>query len=252
MMYNNKLAIALKSAGKVLREFKDTVYVPFGSEYSILIKNLNNVRATVKVTVDGIDVGDGTSFVVNPNDDINIERFIKNGNLDGGNRLKFIERTKQIEDHKGIGIEDGLIRVEFNFERQLKQLSTFSSSTVTFPPGIRTPGDWYVGVGSVQHDTNALYSTQSITHSTPTQQNNDTGITVPGSISDQEFKTADWFPTESETHVLVLSIKGQTLDNTLIEKPVTVKTKPKCVTCGRTNKATAKFCSECGTSTQIG
>ena len=44
MMYNNKLVAAIKSNGKVLREFGEEVYIPFGSEYSILIKNLHSVR----------------------------------------------------------------------------------------------------------------------------------------------------------------------------------------------------------------
>ena len=39
MMYLQKLAVAVKVNGKVLREVGDTVYIPFGSEYSILIKN---------------------------------------------------------------------------------------------------------------------------------------------------------------------------------------------------------------------
>jgi len=115
MMYSNKLAIALKSAGKVLREFDDQVYVPFGSEYSILVKNLNSVRALVSVSVDGEDAGDGTQFVIHGNSEIELERFIKNGNFKKGNRFKFIERTDAVEDHRGIGIEDGLIRVEFQF-----------------------------------------------------------------------------------------------------------------------------------------
>ena len=49
MMYESKLAAAIKVNGKVLREFnKDTVYIPFGSEYSILLKNLNTKRAIVE------------------------------------------------------------------------------------------------------------------------------------------------------------------------------------------------------------
>ena len=117
MMYESKLAVALKSAGKVLREFKDTVYVPFGSEYSIFVKNMNSVRALVSVSIDGEDVGDGTQFIVDANDSVDIERFIKDGNFNKGNRLKFIERNEAVEDHRGIGVEDGLVRVEFQFER---------------------------------------------------------------------------------------------------------------------------------------
>jgi hypothetical protein len=53
MMYSNKLVASIKSNGKILREFNDKVYVPFGTEYSILIKNLNTVRASVNIFVDG-------------------------------------------------------------------------------------------------------------------------------------------------------------------------------------------------------
>ncbi|KKL69186.1 hypothetical protein LCGC14_2117450, partial [marine sediment metagenome] len=83
------------------------------------------------------------------------------------------------------------------------------------------------------------------------QSVNDAGITVPGSISNQKFVDAGWFPVETETHVVVLKILGETRDNVQVRKPVTVKAKPTCETCGRTNQATAKFCTECGTSLQI-
>ena len=40
-MYNSKLAVAVKHDGKVLREEGENVMLPFGSEYSLFIKNLN-------------------------------------------------------------------------------------------------------------------------------------------------------------------------------------------------------------------
>ncbi len=293
MMYNNKLAVALKSAGKVLREFKDEVYVPFGSEYSVYIKNMNSVRALVKVSVDGVDVGDGTKFVVDANDSIDIERFIKNGNFDEGNRLKFIERTGAIEDHRGIDIEDGLVRVEFDFEKPAP------ATTIYWPyvPPYRRDRRWddnifysqgtghspliggsfttisnHVGdapqvtltSSNVGADAKASASAEGVLRNAvnvnyaavdlpeiQAEVENDVGITVPGSISDQQFNVASWFPTETETHVIVLKILGQTSDNVQVTKPVTVRAKPSCGTCGRTNKATAKFCTECGTSLQI-
>jgi len=257
MMYNNKLAVALKSAGKVLREFGETVYVPFGSEYSVLIKNLHSVRALVTVTVDGVDVGDGTRFIVDANDSVELERFIKNGNLKTGNRFKFIERTDSVEQHRGVGIEDGIVRVEFNFERKLELT----------PPKIYRSDPWNqpdiwcnsksITKGTPQDSfcsTNVSY-TATVDSLDVTNMNadlqNDAGITVPGSVSDQKFTTGDWFPTEAKTHVIVLQMLGQTEDNKQVTKPVTVKAKPKCTTCGRTNKATAKFCTECGTSLTI-
>ena len=96
MMYNNKLAMAVKVNGKVLREFKEgdnfKSYIPFGSEYSIYIKNMNSVRALVSISIDGEDVADGDQYVVNANSTLEIERFMRNGNLNEGNRFKFIER----------------------------------------------------------------------------------------------------------------------------------------------------------------
>ena len=59
MMYNSKLVASIKANGKVLREFKDTVYIPFGSEYSILLKNLNTVRALINIYIDGDNVVPG-------------------------------------------------------------------------------------------------------------------------------------------------------------------------------------------------
>lgn len=76
---------------------------------------------------------------------------------------------------------------------------------------------------------------------------NDAGITVPGSESRQEFETGAWFPTEAESHVIVLRLRGA-IGAKPVERPVTTDIKPKCTSCGRKNKATAKFCSQCGTS----
>jgi len=289
-MYNNKLAVALKSAGKVLREFKDEVYVPFGSEYSIYIKNMNSVRALVTVTVDGVDIGDGTKFVVDANDSIDIERFIKDGNFKKGNSLKFIERSGAVEDHRGIDIEDGLVRVEYQFEKPTPVYyppyipprhrrwndpwggdNVFYTSNSAGSPlrsntiGGTSDAKGLIGqstftasasVGEVQNSVNvnhvqldALIADVAAEISAETE--NDVGVTVEGSLNEQQFSVASWFPVEAETHVIVLKMLGQTSDNAKVRKPVTVKTKPKCKTCGSTNKATAKFCTECGTSLQI-
>jgi len=258
MMYKNKLAIALKSAGKVLREFKDEVYVPFGSEYSIFIKNLNSVRALVTVSVDGEDVGEGTKFVIDANDSIDLERFIKNGNYEAGNRFKFIERTDAIEDHRGIGIEDGLVRVEFQFEKPVT-VNYYNNYNPPYNDYWHNSGGGFlrgsctgdVGRGQVTYTSNTTLSSNTASVNVSNNNINDNGITVPGSISDQKFVNAGWFPVETETHVVVLKILGETKDNVQVKRPVTVRAKPTCETCGTKNRATAKFCVECGTSLQI-
>ena len=80
---------------------------------------------------------------------------------------------------------------------------------------------------------------------------NDAGITVSGSRSNQRFSTTTMGAMDSEKFSMVIRLLGETPDNKPVIKSVTVKTKPKCVTCGRQNKATAKFCVECGTALEI-
>lgn len=287
-MYNEKLAVALKSAGKVLRENKDTVYLPFGSEYSILIKNLNSVRVLAKVSIDGQLVDDsGDGFVIDANSSLDLERFIKNGNLNSGNRFKFIERTGKIEDHRGIQVEDGLVRVEFQFEKRpakVEEVHTYhhhhydhwywdrpyirylvsNNSSGCFGSGqLSSTRDSSAGVSAdmMNVSTNvggSVGSANAFVSSTPTMDNlvenevaNDAGITVAGSKSEQEFVTVGSFPLEEASHVIVLKLLGETSQGKKIKQAVTVKTKQKCPTCGHMNKATSKFCTECGTALEI-
>ena len=265
-MYNQKLVASIKSKGKVLREFKDTVYIPFASEYSILLKNLNTVRAVVNVFIDGENAVPG-GLVIDPGRTVDLERWIKNGNLSEGNKFKFIERTSAIENGpRGIKLEDGLIRVEYQFEQPrpiINVAPTWTTTTTTWNNSILrgiggssisgSAADWAGPAGSVTCSAN-LNSVSSdnfkITASGASFQN-ETGITVPGSKSEQKFVTAHVGILESTVHSIVLKLVGDLGDNKPVTKPITVKAKPKCVTCGHQNKATAKFCSECGTALEI-
>lgn len=277
-MYESKMVCCLKANGKVLREHKDTVYVPFGTEYSILIKNLNSVRALVRISIDGKDITDGaTDFVINPNSETEFTRFLPNGNRDKGNRFKFIERTAGVEQHRGIGVEDGIVRVEFQFE---KPLSTYVGTPDYWRDKVYYRDPNYFGTllnqsvvgtaatrsvfGGATNDgfsANAAYLSNSsyaakgpdVTmcstsfNATP----NDAGITVPGSVSNQKFQQVQGFLVEDNKHVMVLRLFGETTTGKRVVEPVTVKTKPKCITCGKLNKATSKFCSDCGTSLEL-
>ena len=297
MMYNQKLVASIKSKGKVLREFKDTVYINFGAEYSILIKNLNTTRAVVNVFIDGENAVPG-GLVVDPGRTVDLERWIKNGNLSEGNRFKFIERTAAIENGpRGIKLEDGLIRIEYQFELPRPVLSVNHTTVNTwphYPPGVRTPttGEYpgvtdrftlqasgvvnQVNVGgalrgvdysagsstraSASAATDATLASMGISNSIGEVHDgmatmdcafNDVGITVPGSKSTQSFQTTQVGALDPILHSIVLRLVGDLGHNKPVTEPVTVKAKPKCVTCGKQNKATAKFCSECGTALEI-
>jgi len=272
-MYQSKLVASLKANGKILREFKDTVYIPFGSEYSILIKNLNTARACVNVFLDGENVVPG-GLVVNPGQEIDLERWIKNGNLSEGNRFKFIERTSDIENGpRGIKLEDGLIRIEFQYEvpRPIVNIPDRSWATPQWG-GVYASGASYNVNGALRSvdfsageamkasatsATNATLQSMNIGNTSnvhdgmATMDWNDVGITVPGSKSTQKFTEVTMGALEAEKHTIVLKLLGETPNNKPVLQPVTVKAKQKCDTCGHTNKATAQFCNKCGTALTI-
>ena len=277
-MYGNKLATAIKVNGKVLREFKDTVYIPFGSEYTILLKNLHTTRAVVNVFIDGENAVPG-GLVVDPGREIDLERWIKNGNLSEGNRFKFIERTESIENGpRGIKIDDGLIRIEHQFEQPPRPISWTTTTTTwndrIYPMGGITgatygsynvngvlrsadfsKGDTVRAQASASINQycadNGIKVTSEVHDGMATMDWCDTGITVPGSKSEQKFQTVHMGLMETEKHSMVIRLLGDLGNNKPVTKPVTVQHKPKCVTCGKQNKAHAKFCVECGTALEI-
>jgi hypothetical protein len=268
-MYSNKLVASLKANGKILREFKDTVYIPFGSEYSFLLKNLHTQRAVVNIFIDGENVVEG-GLVINAGQEINLERYVKNGNLTEGNRFKFIERTQAVEDGpRGIKLEDGLIRIEFQYEKPYVPPQRSNSSWISASGGM-TPTSYNINgmMRSVDWSKNGEVTAQAASAAInnycadkgivsemhdgmATMDWNEVGITVPGSRSNQKFSTVTMGAMETETYSMVIKLLGETPDNKPVLKPVTVERKPECVTCGKKNKAHAKFCVECGTSLEI-
>lgn len=273
-MYKNKLVVSLKTNGRILREYKDTVFVKFGSEYSFLIKNLNTTRALVNIFIDGEDVIEG-GLVLSAGQEVDLERYVKNGNLSAGNKFKFIERTANVEEHRGVKLEDGLVRIEFQYEKPRPVLQVAPTYTKTGSPwggvyasgasynvnGVMRGVDWSAGEAMKASATSATTATlQSMNISTSisdlhdgaaTMDWNDVGITVPGSKSTQKFQTCTMGEMEAEKHTIVLKLLGETPNNKPIQNPVTVKSKQKCDTCGKMNKAHSKFCVECGTALEI-
>lgn len=267
MVYKKQFALAIRSHGKILREQDEKVFLPFGSNFELVLKNLNSVRAKVQVWIDGQLVTEGVSLVVQPNESLNLERFIKNGNLSTGNKFKFIEKTAQIENHRGNRIDDGVVRVEYKFEKVVTipiQPTVIREHHHHYPvyqptepyyipriycadPTVLNPGINYhqSAISSMAASTGPKLDAHTSSHSVESYSN--AGITVPGEKSDQQFQNSDLFLCENEVHSLCLQLVGVVKD-VAVEKPLTVNSKPQCVTCGRKNKATAKFCSNCGTS----
>jgi len=118
-MYNAGLVCVVKVNGRILRESMDEVYLPFNSEYSILIKNLESRKALVNISIDSQDVLDGNSLIIGPNEESELKGFM-NGNK-AKNKFKFIQKTKEISEFRGDKIDDGIIRLEYWFEQLAPQ-----------------------------------------------------------------------------------------------------------------------------------
>lgn len=258
-MHSQNTIVAVKVNGRVLRETGDTVTLPFQSEFALFVKNLNSVRAQISVSIDGKDVTDGTRLIIEPNSSMDLERFVRNSNFTSGNRFRFIKRTESIEQHRGIGADDGIIRVEVWKELVTAPPYNYFYTHYPTPNWIFTGGGWPTttrgsSVGNLNNVINtasvfvnqALSSSSAIIGSCNDVQS-DAGITVPGSESNQQFYTAAGFAIETQSTVLVLRLRGE-VGNKSVVAPVTVDIKPKCTTCGRLNRVSHKFCSNCGTA----
>lgn len=248
MVYKKQFAAAIRVNGKILREKGEHVFLPLGSQYEIILKNLNSVRASVKVWIDGTCVTGDYSLIVQPNSSTTLERSIANNNLSIGNCFKFIERTDSIEQHRGIKIDDGLVRIEYQFEKVIQHQVYWDNSPVW---SSTTQGPLGSGIIRCANLSGSMLGKTA--KSTPTSYSADAsvaGITVPGSQSNQSFKIGSSFVVEPEVHSMVLHLVGE-IENQVVVQPITVNHKPECVTCGRKNKTNANFCVNCGTALRL-
>jgi hypothetical protein len=284
MMHRKNFVAAIRVNGKVLRESNDRVELPFGSEYSILLKNLDTVRQQAQISIDGKDA---TSWLVlNPGEKLNIERFL-GADKNRGNRFKFIERTERIEEHRGIQVEDGLIRIEFKRERIYEAPKVehvyrqyhdwYSSGWPYYPHYVYNPGYHFINSPSYHFINSPSWTTigsstagtsniATVMRSSVGAMNyagavkvkdfdgsagpisnpvNEAGITVSGSLSNQRFISVADFETE-QSEVLVLHLVGRKADK-VVQVAKTVDTRVVCDICGKNNNSTSKFCFECGT-----
>jgi hypothetical protein len=287
MVFLHDFVCVVKVNGKVLREQDGgrVVYLPFMSEYSLLLKNLNSRRAVVKVSIDGQDVLNGNQLIVEPNSSIELERFIAD-DLCRGKRFRFIQKTKEIVDHRGDRPDDGIVRVEYQFEAPppvIKHVEEVHHHHHHNWPPYTTPiwpKPYWSPYGGIVYGSNAVRgmggggtcsaSGNLKANLTGSQANycvsaldnavgacydalqeavpaQDEGITVQGSESNQRFQQGYIGQLESASHVITIQLRGGK-GARAVPRAVTVQTKLTCPTCGRSSASTAKFCANCGTA----
>ena len=329
MVYQQKLVAVIKYNGKILREKDNSlVYLPFNSEYEILIKNLESRDCVVNISIDGQDVLDKQQLIVRANSSCSLEGFLKDNKVT--NRFKFIQKTSKIQDYRGDKIDDGLIRIEYKFVKLNQNIISINHThhhhhfetyeTIWFHPywcechrcktgrinlqnpyycvtnsiihsGVGSGGATYsvsgnvsTGVANGSSQPNTVGSAYNVNsninnnigeaksnsarrenihypHIGPTITDdssvnsdafmpfidNTEGITVKGSESNQKLESSQVSPLEDNAYTIILKLSGYNKTNQPVEKPLLVKSKVKCSSCGRQSKSSTKYCPECGT-----
>lgn len=264
MMYKNDFVAVVKVNGKVVRE-KDgsTIQLPFGSEYTIALKNKRFVRCLVDIFIDGSWIGG--SLILRPHEEVNLERFI-----DSPNKFRFIQKTREIQDYRGDKIDDGIITVKFRFEKvtykperkillekynDIMDDNTYRHARIG---GLSRGCDMYYNSPNTTGDiVNASLRSTIVSNAEVTpdamlmdKPADDEGITVKGSHSDQKFVSSHIEELEDETHVINFEVRGfqPSEESKTDEDVIYVQSKITCPTCGTRSRASAKFCSNCGTA----
>lgn len=245
MVFSNNFVASVKWNGKICREHVEkgsgNVYIPFGSEYSILLKNLNTKRALVNVEIDGRSAISG--LIIDANKSVDLERFFED-DMNSGHRFKFIEKTDDIKEYRGDKIEDGIIRIEYQFEKEYPKL--YRNMVYTYTP--YNFGNEIIGNSLLS--SNITYTSDVTLDSVCDVRsfNNTDGITVEGTQSQQSFEYGYFGVPEDTKHCINIQLLGTFPKKEKVNAPLLVSKKIQCNYCGKKYKSSEKFCGNCGSA----
>ena len=254
MMFKNNFIAVVKNNGKILREIDGSVKLPFGSEYSILLKNKDSRKAVVSVSIDGESVTENR-IIVDGSSDAELFGFLEGNRV--RNKFKFIQKTDEIVRHRGDKADDGIVTVEYWFEERVETVRQKFETTWGKPYTYKwydanpyIPRDYTIsyGTGGVSSGINNCTATYTCSSLALNNVSQDEGITVKGSEVNQDFIYGSTNRLEDQSSVINIILKGHHeygIDP--IRVPLTTSQKIQCPTCGRMAKSSVKYCSNCGT-----
>lgn len=95
-MYKDRFVACIKSNGKLLKEFENTVYLPFNSEYQIYMKNLNSEHSVrVDIAIDEQNITQN-ALVINPLQQLTLFRSVPENQI-----FKFTKNIETLETQGG-------------------------------------------------------------------------------------------------------------------------------------------------------
>lgn len=254
MVYSNNFIVVIKHKGKILRDVNGVVRLPFGSEYSVLLKNKDSRTAVANVEIDGEDVMGGHQYIVPGNSTRELKGFLKG--LKATHKFRFIKKTKEISRFRGDRLDDGLVRVEFRFEQQNfvwdpTPWVVYSTTKTKSNIDSGDSSDYYNGLTADCYrfsNSNTSFTSDVVSCFNVATPNLDEGITVKGSKVNQNFQYGNVGTLESQSNVIIITLRGSTAKKGKVKKikrPVLTKTKVQCQVCGRKWKSHLKFCGNC-------
>jgi hypothetical protein len=231
---------AVKVNGRVLRESHGNVYLPFDTEYSLLLKNKNSNRAIVSIFIDGTDVLGGEELILpGYGGEINLERFMIDGDLHSGRKFKFVSiDNPEVADPTNS--ENGEIKIIFWPERQITPIYYHPPLWKRYPNPIEL---W--NTRTIIGDTTANYSSSSNTHTLTNMKNinhcvpSEQGATIEGAQSDQTFTTVMSNGKGYPSTIIRLKLNQS-------KQITTTGTKMFCSKCGIRISYNDNYCSSCG------
>ena len=207
--------------GKPIREQSEngtrTVRIPFGTEYKIRLKNKTNNRAYATIDIDGTSIMQiGQKLILSPKQTVDIERFITNGDMLAGKKLKFVEEGHAEVSDPGSEDNGGIV---VTFHPEVVNTLTVDYSGILGASGSSAGGASArrINVDSYNSSINCSGSTLTATsigaQYTTNNSNSisDVGATIEGSHSSQSFeKSNEWFMTGTPVKIAIL-LKGNKL-----------------------------------------
>ena len=238
MMHRNNFVLAVKHNGKVLRESNGAIFLPFDSEYSLLLKNLwHNSKATAKVEIDGMNITNGQEFIIPPSSNIEIERFLLDGNLHTGKKFKFVHSSNpNVSDPSNK--ENGKIQITFWCEFHPNYYMESSTTWYTQQVKDRTQDS----IPQPYWNTCSTNTYSTITSNMINCYANEQGATIEGNQSFQQFNSVSNFEKDPATETIITL----TLKPTSQAITVDMTKRIYCPNCGVQNKWSNNYCCICG------
>jgi len=214
----NKKAFREVDAKKTIEGRRCQVFMPFDTEYKLLVKNINNKkRIRLEIDIDGTNVS-GYGLVIDKNESSYIERFV-----DIDKKFKFVKAqgsgaNEDVADPTNP--ENGIIKVRVYTEKQISPyINEYNRGvplyTISDYPSVSFERN------TINYSGNSVYLNTSMKScSVDKHINNDQiGATIEGIKSYQKFGTTLWKGDDGVPIVFSFNLIGTPSKNKLEDDP---------------------------------